>query len=102
MVRRRDVGIRNISDVGFRLVDQQFVYGAVALFPKTVLSWMVRFVLKKCCSGTRTYTVFWQVLVKYAADRFLKLKQAYFLNLSLTYLFLLLSLCILRLRLRRT
>uniref|UniRef100_A0A7E4WAH3 NADH dehydrogenase [ubiquinone] 1 alpha subcomplex assembly factor 3 n=1 Tax=Panagrellus redivivus TaxID=6233 RepID=A0A7E4WAH3_PANRE len=35
------IGIRGISSAGFRLYDNSFLYGPIAVFPKTVLSWRV-------------------------------------------------------------
>jgi len=35
------IGIRGLSSVGFRLYDGTFLYGPIAVFPKTVLSWRV-------------------------------------------------------------
>ncbi|KAE9551996.1 hypothetical protein FO519_004794 [Halicephalobus sp. NKZ332] len=35
------VGIRGLSSAGFRLYDGTFLYGPIAVFPKTVLSWRV-------------------------------------------------------------
>lgn len=35
------VGIRGLSSVGFRLFDGSFLYGPIAVFPKTALSWRV-------------------------------------------------------------
>lgn len=36
------IAIKCVSRYGFRLMNDVFVYGPVALFPKTVLSWRVR------------------------------------------------------------
>jgi len=35
------IGIIALSSAGFRLVDTSFMYGPIAIFPKTVLSWRV-------------------------------------------------------------
>lgn len=35
------LGIRGYSSVGFRLMDDTFLYGPIAAFPKTCLSWRV-------------------------------------------------------------
>uniref|UniRef100_A0A914YFZ4 NADH dehydrogenase [ubiquinone] 1 alpha subcomplex assembly factor 3 n=1 Tax=Panagrolaimus superbus TaxID=310955 RepID=A0A914YFZ4_9BILA len=35
------LGIRGFSSVGFRLMDDTFLYGPIAAFPKTCLSWRV-------------------------------------------------------------
>ncbi|CAJ0579498.1 unnamed protein product, partial [Mesorhabditis spiculigera] len=34
-------GVRGLSCLGFRMIDGSFLYGPVALFPKTALSWRV-------------------------------------------------------------
>ncbi|PIO60015.1 hypothetical protein TELCIR_18503 [Teladorsagia circumcincta] len=36
------MGVRALSCYGFRMMDGSFLYGAVALFPKTALSWRVQ------------------------------------------------------------
>lgn len=41
MLESKKVGIRCISRFGFRLIDGTFVFGPVAVFPMTVLSWRV-------------------------------------------------------------
>ena len=41
MVEAKQIGVRGFSCYGFRLIDGSFLYGPVALFPKTVLSWRV-------------------------------------------------------------
>jgi len=33
--------IATVSSVGFRLVDKSFLFGPIAVFPKTTLSWRV-------------------------------------------------------------
>lgn len=41
MQQCQQIGIGSISKYGFRLYDGQFLYGPIAIFPKTVLSWRV-------------------------------------------------------------
>lgn len=41
MLETKLVGIRCISRFGFRLIDNTFVFGPIAVFPMTVLSWRV-------------------------------------------------------------
>ncbi|CAJ0603041.1 unnamed protein product [Cylicocyclus nassatus] len=41
MTEAKQVGVRGLSCYGFRLLDGTFLYGPVALFPKSVLSWRV-------------------------------------------------------------
>jgi len=41
LVESRDIGVKAISNKGFRLVDGTFLHGPVALFPKVALSWRV-------------------------------------------------------------
>ncbi|CAI4227166.1 unnamed protein product [Auanema sp. JU1783] len=41
MLESKQIGVRGLSCYGFRMIDGQFLYGPVALFPKTVLSWRV-------------------------------------------------------------
>ncbi|VDM81301.1 unnamed protein product [Strongylus vulgaris] len=42
MTEAKQVGVRGLSCYGFRLLDGTFLYGPVALFPKTALSWRVQ------------------------------------------------------------
>ncbi|VDK75419.1 unnamed protein product [Litomosoides sigmodontis] len=41
MQRCQQIGIGSISRYGFRLYDGQFLYGPIAIFPKSVLSWRI-------------------------------------------------------------
>ncbi|CAB3409898.1 unnamed protein product [Caenorhabditis bovis] len=41
MLESKQMGVRGLSCYGFRLLDGTFLYGPVALFPKTALSWRV-------------------------------------------------------------
>lgn len=41
MEEEQKMMITGISNQGFRLVDGTFLYGPIAIFPKTVLSWRV-------------------------------------------------------------
>ncbi|CAI5447715.1 unnamed protein product [Caenorhabditis angaria] len=41
MLEAKQIGVRGLSCYGFRLLDGQFLYGPIALFPKTALSWRV-------------------------------------------------------------
>ncbi|KAK6750788.1 hypothetical protein RB195_002635 [Necator americanus] len=41
MTEAKQIGVRGLSCYGFRLIDGSFLYGPVALFPKTALSWRV-------------------------------------------------------------
>uniref|UniRef100_A0A1I7UCU5 NADH dehydrogenase [ubiquinone] 1 alpha subcomplex assembly factor 3 n=1 Tax=Caenorhabditis tropicalis TaxID=1561998 RepID=A0A1I7UCU5_9PELO len=41
MLEAKQIGVRGLSCYGFRLLDGSFLYGPIALFPKTVLSWRV-------------------------------------------------------------
>ncbi|EPB69678.1 hypothetical protein ANCCEY_11229 [Ancylostoma ceylanicum] len=41
MTEAKQIGVRGLSCYGFRLLDGTFLYGPVALFPKTALSWRV-------------------------------------------------------------
>lgn len=41
MLEAKQVGVRGLSCYGFRMIDGSFLYGPVALFPKTALSWRV-------------------------------------------------------------
>ncbi|KAK6023393.1 hypothetical protein OSTOST_10822 [Ostertagia ostertagi] len=42
MTEANQMGVRALSCYGFRLMDGSFLYGPVALFPKTALSWRVQ------------------------------------------------------------
>ncbi|KAH7691449.1 Protein NUAF-3 a [Aphelenchoides avenae] len=41
MIESKQVGIVGYSSQGFRLLDRSFMFGPIAVFPKTVLSWRV-------------------------------------------------------------
>lgn len=41
MMEERRIGVRAVSEVGFRMLDYTFMYGPIALFPRTILSWRV-------------------------------------------------------------
>uniref|UniRef100_A0A0K0DCH2 NADH dehydrogenase [ubiquinone] 1 alpha subcomplex assembly factor 3 n=1 Tax=Angiostrongylus cantonensis TaxID=6313 RepID=A0A0K0DCH2_ANGCA len=41
MTEAKQIGVRGLSCYGFRMMDGRFLYGPVALFPKSVLSWRV-------------------------------------------------------------
>ncbi|CAD6197133.1 unnamed protein product [Caenorhabditis auriculariae] len=41
MLAAKQIGVRGLSSYGFRLLDGTFLYGPIALFPKTALSWRV-------------------------------------------------------------
>ncbi|CAB03226.2 NADH dehydrogenase [ubiquinone] 1 alpha subcomplex assembly factor 3 [Caenorhabditis elegans] len=41
MLEAKQIGVRGLSCYGFRLLDGTFLYGPIALFPKTALSWRV-------------------------------------------------------------
>uniref|UniRef100_A0A8R1ICY6 NADH dehydrogenase [ubiquinone] 1 alpha subcomplex assembly factor 3 n=1 Tax=Caenorhabditis japonica TaxID=281687 RepID=A0A8R1ICY6_CAEJA len=41
MLEAKQIGVRGLSCYGFRLLDGSFLYGPIALFPKTALSWRV-------------------------------------------------------------
>ncbi|VDL73836.1 unnamed protein product [Nippostrongylus brasiliensis] len=41
MTEAKQMGVRGLSCYGFRMIDGRFLYGPVALFPKTALSWRV-------------------------------------------------------------
>ncbi|KHJ98985.1 hypothetical protein OESDEN_01042 [Oesophagostomum dentatum] len=41
MTEAKQIGVRGLSCYGFRLLDGSFLYGPIALFPKTALSWRV-------------------------------------------------------------
>ncbi|KAK6040051.1 hypothetical protein COOONC_22444, partial [Cooperia oncophora] len=41
MTEAKQMGVRALSCYGFRLMDGSFLYGPVALFPRTALSWRV-------------------------------------------------------------
>jgi len=41
MLESKLMGIRSMSTRGFRLIDGLFLYGPIAIFPRTVLSWRV-------------------------------------------------------------
>ena len=41
MLESKRVGIHCLSRFGFRLIDGTFLYGPIAVFPMTVLSWRV-------------------------------------------------------------
>lgn len=42
MTEAKQIGVRALSCYGFRLIDGTFLYGPVALFPRTALSWRVQ------------------------------------------------------------
>ncbi|GMT25980.1 hypothetical protein PFISCL1PPCAC_17277 [Pristionchus fissidentatus] len=42
MLEAKQMGVRGLSSYGFRMIDGSFLYGPIALFPKTALSWRVR------------------------------------------------------------
>ncbi|GMR49217.1 hypothetical protein PMAYCL1PPCAC_19412, partial [Pristionchus mayeri] len=42
MMEAKQMGVRGLSCYGFRMIDGSFLYGPVALFPKTALSWRVQ------------------------------------------------------------
>ncbi|KAF8376607.1 nuaf-3 [Pristionchus pacificus] len=42
MKEAKQMGVRGLSSYGFRMIDGSFLYGPIALFPKTALSWRVR------------------------------------------------------------
>ncbi|KAK5964521.1 hypothetical protein GCK32_003551 [Trichostrongylus colubriformis] len=42
MTEAKQMGVRGLSCYGFRMMDGSFLYGPVALFPKTALSWRVQ------------------------------------------------------------
>lgn len=35
------MAVYSVNEVGFRLVDSSYLFGPIALFPKTALSWRV-------------------------------------------------------------
>ncbi|GMS96834.1 hypothetical protein PENTCL1PPCAC_19009, partial [Pristionchus entomophagus] len=41
MLEAKQMGVRGLSTYGFRMIDGTFLYGPIALFPKTALSWRV-------------------------------------------------------------
>ncbi|KJH52234.1 hypothetical protein DICVIV_01562 [Dictyocaulus viviparus] len=41
MTEAKQIGVRGLSCYGFRMIDGSFLYGPVALFPRTALSWRV-------------------------------------------------------------
>ncbi|KHN76221.1 NADH dehydrogenase [ubiquinone] 1 alpha subcomplex assembly factor 3 [Toxocara canis] len=41
MLESKQMGIRGLSRMGFRMIDGTFLYGPIAVFPKVVLSWRV-------------------------------------------------------------
>ncbi|MFH4977387.1 hypothetical protein AB6A40_004096 [Gnathostoma spinigerum] len=41
MLESKQIGIRGLSRMGFRMIDGSFLYGPIAVFPKAVLSWRV-------------------------------------------------------------
>nr|CDJ85925.1 Protein of unknown function DUF498 domain containing protein [Haemonchus contortus] len=42
MTEAKQIGVRGLSCYGFRMIDGSFLYGPIALFPKTALSWRVQ------------------------------------------------------------
>ncbi len=41
MVERNDMGVKAYNERGFRMYDDKFLYGPIAVFPKVALSWRV-------------------------------------------------------------
>uniref|UniRef100_A0A915CGI0 NADH dehydrogenase [ubiquinone] 1 alpha subcomplex assembly factor 3 n=1 Tax=Parascaris univalens TaxID=6257 RepID=A0A915CGI0_PARUN len=41
MLESKQMGIRGLSRMGFRMISGDFLYGPIAIFPKAVLSWRV-------------------------------------------------------------
>uniref|UniRef100_F1L216 NADH dehydrogenase [ubiquinone] 1 alpha subcomplex assembly factor 3 n=1 Tax=Ascaris suum TaxID=6253 RepID=F1L216_ASCSU len=41
MLESKQMGIRGLSRMGFRMINGDFLYGPIAIFPKAVLSWRV-------------------------------------------------------------